>query len=363
MTDPCASTTILVTGGAGFIGSALVRYLICETDAFVVNVDKLTYAGNLESLAPVAGSSRYAFERVDICDRQALQRVFRRYSPSAVMHLAAESHVDRSIDAPDDFVQTNLIGTFHLLQTSLAHWRELPSKRAAHFRFLHVSTDEVYGDLGDSGGPFTETTRYAPSSPYAATKAGSDHLVRAWGRTFGLPILVTNCSNNYGPYQFPEKVIPHMVLSALARKPLPVYGDGRQIRDWLYVDDHARALWAVLCRGKIGETYNIGGHNEQRNIDVVKTICATLERLRPSAAPPGGFESLITFVADRPGHDTRYAIDASKIARELGWSPQETFATGIEKTVRWYLENEAWWRHVLDGSYRLERIGTAGIAQ
>lgn len=350
---------ILITGGAGFIGSALVRHLINNTDALVVNVDKLTYAGNLESLASVSASPRYSFECVDVCDRHALQRVFQRHSPDAVLHLAAESHVDRSIDAPDDFLQTNIIGTFHLLQVSLVHWRGLERERAEHFRFIHVSTDEVYGDLEDSGGLFAETTKYAPSSPYAATKAGSDHLARAWGRTFGLPVIVTNCSNNYGPCQFPEKLIPHMILNALAGKPLPIYGDGHQVRDWLYVDDHARALWTVLSRGVIGETYNIGGHNEQRNITVVQTICATLKRLVPSAAPDG-YERLITFVTDRPGHDTRYAIDASKIERELQWRPQETFDTGLEKTIRWYLDNTAWWQRVLDGSYRLERIGTVG---
>jgi dTDP-glucose 4,6-dehydratase len=344
--------TVLVTGGAGFIGSALVRHLIEATDTRVINLDKLTYAGNLESLASVADSPRYAFEQVDIGDRRALQRVFQEHSPDAVMHLAAESHVDRSIDAPDDFLQTNLIGTYQLLQAALAHWRSLPAQRAAGFRFLHVSTDEVYGDLEDSGGLFTETTRYAPSSPYAATKAGSDHLARAWGRTFKLPVVVTNCSNNYGPCQFPEKLIPHMVLNALSGKPLPVYGDGRQVRDWLYVDDHARALWTVLCNGQTGETYNIGGHNEQRNIDVVRTICATLTRLVPAAAPAAGFESLITFVTDRPGHDTRYAIDASKIERELGWRPAETFETGLEKTVRWYLDNKAWCDEVRSGDYR-----------
>lgn len=362
MTDSKPHKKVLVTGGAGFIGSALVRHLIGTTDASVVNLDKLTYAGNLESLASVADSPHYAFECVDICDRDALQRVFRDHSPDAVMHLAAESHVDRSIDAPDDFLQTNIVGTFQLLQVALAHWRGLPPDRAAGFRFLHVSTDEVYGDLEDSGDLFTEVTKYAPSSPYAATKAGSDHLARAWGRTFGLPVIVTNCSNNYGPCQFPEKLIPHIVLNALGGKPLPVYGDGRQVRDWLYVDDHARALWAVLSGGQVGETYNIGGHNEQRNLDVVRTICSTLERLAPSAAPPAGFESLITFVTDRPGHDTRYAIDASKIERELGWRPRETFATGLEKTVRWYLDNTSWWQRVLDGSYRLERIGTASHA-
>lgn len=363
MRESSGPRKVLVTGGAGFIGSALVRHLIAGTDAEVVNLDKLTYAGNLESLASVASSPRYAFEEVDICDRRALQRVFREHSPDAVMHLAAESHVDRSIDAPDDFLQTNLIGTYQLLQAALAHWRALPAERAADFRFLHVSTDEVYGDLEDTGDLFTETTRYAPSSPYAATKAGSDHLARAWGRTFKLPVVVTNCSNNYGPCQFPEKLIPHMVLNALSGKPLPVYGDGRQVRDWLYVDDHARALWTVLCNGKTGETYNIGGHNEQRNIDVVRTICATLARLAPASAPAAGYESLITFVTDRPGHDTRYAIDASRIERELGWRPEETFATGLEKTVRWYLENKGWWQRVLDGSYRLERIGTARRAQ
>jgi len=359
MSNPRGPGKVLVTGGAGFIGSALVRHLIEGTDTHVINVDKLTYAGNPESLVGIAGSPRYTFEQVDICDRRTLQRVFQEHSPDAVMHLAAESHVDRSIDAPDDFLQTNLLGTYQLLQASLAHWRSLPAERAAAFRFLHVSTDEVYGDLEDTAGAFVETTRYAPSSHYAATKAGADHLARAWYRTYKLPVVVTNCSNNYGPRQFPEKLIPHMILNALAGKPLPVYGDGRQVRDWLYVDDHARALWTVLCRGQTGETYNIGGHNEQRNIDVVRTICATLGRLVPGSAPPAGFESLITFVADRPGHDVRYAIDASKIERELGWRPGETFGSGLEKTVHWYLDNPDWWRRVLDGSYRLERIGTA----
>ena len=349
---------VLVTGGAGFIGSALVRHLINQTDVSVVNVDKLTYAGNLESIAGVSSSPRYAFEQVDICNRAELQRVFREHSPDAVMHLAAESHVDRSIDAPDDFLQTNLIGTFQLLQTALEHFRSLPADRAAKFRFLHVSTDEVYGDLAESGGFFVETTPYSPSSPYSATKAGSDHLARAWGRTFGLPVLVTNCSNNYGPYHFPEKLIPHMILNALGGKPLPVYGDGQQIRDWLYVEDHARALWTVVSRGVVGETYNVGGHNEQRNLDVVRRICTLLERFAPQSRPAAGYESLITFVKDRPGHDTRYAIDAGKIERELGWTPAETFETGLEKTVRWYLDNKAWWQRVLDGSYRLERIGT-----
>lgn len=353
---------VLVTGGAGFIGSALVRHLIAHAGASVVNVDKLTYAGNLESIASVSSSPRYAFEQVDICNRAELQRAFREHSPDVVMHLAAESHVDRSIDAPDDFLQTNLIGTFQLLQTALAHFRALPTDRAAAFRFLHVSTDEVYGDLAESGGFFVETTPYSPSSPYSATKAGSDHLARAWGRTFGLPVLVTNCSNNYGPFHFPEKLIPHMILNALGGKPLPVYGDGQQIRDWLYVEDHARALWTVASRGVVGETYNIGGHNEQRNLDVVRRICSLLEQHAPQSRPAAGYESLITFVKDRPGHDTRYAIDAGKIERDLGWTPAETFDTGLEKTVRWYLDNTAWWRRVLDGSYRLERIGTAKVA-
>lgn len=351
---------VLVTGGAGFIGSAVVRHLIAHTDTSVVNVDKLTYAGNLESLAGAAVSPRYAFEQIDICDRESLQQVFREHVPDVVMHLAAESHVDRSIDAPDDFLRTNLLGTGHLLQAALAHWKTLEPARAAQFRFLHVSTDEVFGDLEDSGGYFTEETPYAPSSPYSATKAGSDHLARAWGRTYKLPVIVTNCSNNYGPYHFPEKLIPHMILNALAGKPLPVYGDGSQIRDWLYVEDHARALCKVVTNGQVGETYNIGGHNEQRNLTVVRTICSLLEELVPHPQGPGGYERLITFVSDRPGHDTRYAIDASKIERELGWKPIETFESGLRKTVRWYLDNKRWWQRVLDGSYRLERIGIQG---
>jgi dTDP-glucose 4,6-dehydratase len=348
---------VLVTGGAGFIGSAVVRHLIGSLDVSVINVDKLTYAGNLDSLSAVASSPCYAFEQLDICDAGAMQRLFHVHKPDAVIHLAAESHVDRSIDTPNDFVETNLNGTFCMLQAALAYLESLDSGKAEPFRFLHVSTDEVYGDLQDTDRYFTERTSYAPSSPYAATKAGSDHLVRAWGRTYGLPILVTNCSNNYGPYQFPEKLVPHMILNALAGRPLPVYGDGRHVRDWLYVEDHADALWTVLTRGRVGETYNIGGNNEQPNIDVVRRLCDLLERLAPEAAGPSGFESLISFVPDRPGHDERYAIDAGKIERELGWKPRETFQTGLEKTVRWYLDNRKWWSRVLDGSYRLERIG------
>ena len=348
---------VVVTGGAGFIGSALVRYIIRDTDARVVNVDKLTYAGNLESLSEVSSSDRYVFEQADICDTRALQRIFREHSPDAVMHLAAESHVDRSIDGPDAFLQTNVVGTGRLLQVALDYWKTLDRDKRSRFRFLHVSTDEVYGDLGPDGEAFNERTAYAPSSPYAATKAGSDHLVRAWGRTYELPILLTNCSNNYGPYQFPEKLIPHMILSAMSGKPLPVYGDGKQIRDWLYVDDHARALWAVLTQGTVGDTYNIGGHNEQRNIDVVRRICALLQAAVPDLARDRRFEDLISFVKDRPGHDTRYSMDARKIERELGWKPDETFESGLEKTVKWYLENRPWWERVLNGKYRLTRIG------
>jgi len=354
---------VLVTGGAGFIGSAVVRHLVNEAGASVVNVDKLTYAGNLESLADVESSPAYAFEQVDICDGERVRELLSDHRPDAIMHLAAESHVDRSIDAPDDFLRTNLFGTFELLQAVRSYLDSPSVPDASRFRFLHVSTDEVYGDLGDSGDLFRETTAYAPSSPYAATKAGSDHLVRAWGRTYGLPILVTNCSNNYGPCQFPEKLIPHMILNALAGKPLPVYGDGRQVRDWLYVDDHASALYTVLTEGQPGETYNIGGHNEQRNLDVVRRICAILDSQAPEQAPDGGYGELIEFVPDRPGHDLRYAIDAGKIERELGWRPAETFETGIEKTVRWYLDNRQWWQRVLDGSYRLDRLGHARRAQ
>ncbi|EGQ9806055.1 dTDP-glucose 4,6-dehydratase [Vibrio parahaemolyticus] len=349
---------ILVTGGAGFIGSAVVRHIIRDTQDSVVNLDKLTYAGNLESLVDVADSDRYYFEQVDICDRAELDRVFSEHQPDMVMHLAAESHVDRSIDGPAAFIETNVMGTYHLLEAARQYWSNLDEARQSAFRFHHISTDEVYGDLEGTDDLFTETTSYAPSSPYSASKASSDHLVRAWQRTYGLPTLVTNCSNNYGPYHFPEKLIPLMILNALDGKPLPVYGDGMQIRDWLFVEDHARALYKVVNEGEVGETYNIGGHNEKANIEVVKTICALLEELRPDK-PAGveSYESLITYVKDRPGHDVRYAIDATKIAQELGWTPEETFESGIRKTVGWYLNNPQWWQRVLDGSYSLERLG------
>lgn len=335
---------ILVTGGAGFIGSAVIRHIINHTQDTVINVDKLTYAGNLASLATIADSHRYAFEQVDICDKVALEYVFNKYQPDAVMHLAAESHVDRSIDGPATFIETNIIGTYTLLEVSRAYWNRLDGSEKSKFRFHHISTDEVYGDLVGTEALFTETAPYAPSSPYSASKASSDHLVRAWFRTYGLPTIITNCSNNYGPYHFPEKLIPLMILNALAGKPLPVYGNGMQIRDWLFVEDHARALYKVVTEGVIGETYNIGGHNEKANIDVVKTICHLLEELAPNK-PVGveKYENLITYVKDRPGHDVRYAIDATKISQELGWKPQETFETGIRKTVEWYLNNQNWW--------------------
>lgn len=353
-------TTFLVTGGAGFIGSAVVRELIAATSHRVITVDSLTYAGNLDSLAPVGGSDRHVFVQISINDRAGLDRVFAEHQPDVVMHLAAESHVDRSIDGPGEFILTNINGTYTLLEAARAYWSALPAERKAAFRFHHISTDEVYGDLHGTEDLFLETTPYAPSSPYSASKAASDHLVRAWQRTYGLPTLVTNCSNNYGPYHFPEKLIPHMILNALHGKPLPVYGDGSQIRDWLYVEDHARALITVATRGEIGETYNIGGHNEQKNLHVVQTLCALLEELAAERKPAGlgHYRDLITFVKDRPGHDARYAIDAGKIERELGWVPQETFDTGLRKTVQWYLDNEAWWQRVLSGAYRLERIGT-----
>lgn len=351
---------LLVTGGAGFIGSAVVRHVIADTGDSVVNVDKLTYAGNLESLSAAATSDRYTFEHVDICDRQALTRVFEAHQPEAVMHLAAESHVDRSIDGATDFIQTNIVGTYTLLEVARNYWQSLSGKRKALFRFHHISTDEVYGDLGNSKALFTETTPYAPSSPYSASKAGADHLVRAWQRTYGLPGVITNCSNNYGPYHFPEKLIPLVILNALEGKSLPVYGEGKQVRDWLYVEDHARALYKVVTEGRAGETYNIGGHNERQNIEVARTICALLDELRPES-PQVPHSSLITHVADRPGHDQRYAIDANKIEAELGWTPRETFASGIRKTVEWYLANPAWCRHVQDGTYQRERLGVAGI--
>ena len=349
---------ILVTGGAGFIGSAVVRHIINHTQDSVINLDKLTYAGNLDSLSSIAHSDRYTFEHADICDRAALDRIFAQHQPDAVMHLAAESHVDRSIDSAGEFIQTNIVGTFTLLEAARAYYQGQPENRRAAFRFHHISTDEVYGDLHGTNDLFTETTPYAPSSPYSASKASSDHLVRAWRRTYGLPTIVTNCSNNYGCYHFPEKLIPHMILNALDGKPLPVYGDGKQIRDWLYVEDHARALYLVVTQGKIGETYNIGGFNEKQNIEVVRTICELLEELAPNK-PQGiaHYADLITHVTDRAGHDVRYAIDASKIQRELGWTPQETFESGIRKTVQWYLDNPSWWQRVLDGSYKLERLG------
>ena len=422
---------ILVTGGAGFIGSAVIRHIINNTQDSVVNLDKLTYAGNLESLLEVNDNPRYAFEQVDICNREELDRVFQQHQPDAVMHLAAESHVDRSIDGPAEFIQTNIVGTYTLLEATRSYWNNLPEERKQAFRFHHISTDEVYGDLphpsdenvglktnlqnvesvdhasGSSVGRalarqvslkadlqneklplFTEQTAYAPSSPYSASKASSDHLVRAWLRTYGFPTLITNCSNNYGPYHFPEKLIPLVILNALEGKPLPIYGKGDQIRDWLYVDDHAQALYLVATQGKIGETYNIGGHNEKQNIEVVETICTILDELHPrqvslktdlqkdqtssenvgraniedvgrALARQDGYKSLITYVADRPGHDRRYAIDASKIEKELGWKPKETFETGLRKTVQWYLDNQQWCKNVQDGSYQRERLGVA----
>jgi dTDP-glucose 4,6-dehydratase len=349
--------TILVTGGAGFIGSALLRFLSSHSGATLVNVDKLTYAGNLESLSGAVDPARYTFAQLDICDRPALEQVFRRHQPTSVFHLAAESHVDRSIDSPAEFVHTNLVGTATLLQVALQYFRGLRAEQADTFRLVHVSTNEVYGELAAGAGPFTEDSPYSPSSPYSATKAGSDHLVRAWHRTYGLPVLVTNSSNNYGPCQFPEKLIPHTILSALAGNPIPVYGNGSQVRDWIHVEDHVRALYAVLRGGATGATYNISARGEQRNIDVVRAICALLEKSVPRRRGNTPYEDLITFVADRPGHDARYAIDASRIMTELGWKPLEAFASGLEKTVRWYLENRSWWQRILDGSYRLERLG------
>jgi dTDP-glucose 4,6-dehydratase len=352
------SKKLLITGGAGFIGSAVIRHIIDNTNHIVINVDKLTYAGNLESLALVEDHANYAFEQVDICDGDAIKRVFNEHQPDIVMHLAAESHVDRSIDGPGEFIQTNIVGTYVLLEQARAYWAKLKGDKKNNFRFHHVSTDEVYGDLEGTDDLFTEDTAYAPSSPYSAAKASSDHLVRAWQRTFNFPTLITNCSNNYGPYQFPEKLIPLIILNALEGKDLPIYGNGKQIRDWLYVDDHARALLHVALTGEISETYNIGGHNEMQNIEVVKTVCGILDELVPSKLDGiKQYEELITYVGDRAGHDIRYAIDATKIDKELGWIPDETFKTGIRKTVQWYLDNKVWCKHVQDGSYQRERLG------
>jgi dTDP-glucose 4,6-dehydratase len=348
------NTTIFVTGGAGFIGSAVCRYLLDETEAFVVNIDKLTYAANLSSIPQAHGHSRYAFEKVDIRDGPALRRIFDRYTPRAVMNLAAESHVDRSIDNPAEFIETNILGTFALLQESLRYWRTLDPTGRSAFRLLHISTDEVFGSLGDLGF-FTETTPYAPNSPYAASKASSDHLIRAWCETYDLPTLVTNCSNNYGPYQFPEKLIPHMIIKGIAQEPLPIYGDGMNVRDWLYVEDHAQALVSVLVHGVIGETYNIGGRNQKTNCEVVAEICDFLDQLLPSKCGPR--RRLINFVVDRPGHDRRYAIDPSKIEAQIGWSPTETFTSGLEKTVRWYANNSWWWNAILERGYSAQRLG------
>lgn len=348
---------IIVTGGAGFIGSAVIRYIIKNTDNQVLNIDKLTYAGNLESLIDVENDSKYNFKQIDICNSVAIKQAFNDFQPDLIMHLAAESHVDRSIDGPYEFINTNIVGTYTLLEAARQYWQELEDDKKSNFRFHHVSTDEVYGDLEGTTDLFTETTPYAPSSPYSASKASSDHLVRAWHRTYALPVVITNCSNNYGPYHFPEKLIPLTILNALDGKPLPIYGKGDQIRDWLYVEDHAKALYKVVTGGTIGETYNIGGHNEKQNIEVVKTICGILDELQPqSNGQP--YESLITFVIDRPGHDVRYAIDATKIKNSLGWTPEETFDSGIRKTVKWYLKNLDWCRRVQDGSYQRERLGT-----
>jgi dTDP-glucose 4,6-dehydratase len=353
---------ILVTGGAGFIGSAVVRHIITNTQDSVVNVDKLTYAGNLESLSDIAASERYHFVQADICDATAIKQILEEHQPDAIMHLAAESHVDRSITGPAAFIETNIVGTYVLLEAARHYWSGLTAEKKHNFRFHHISTDEVYGDLphpdeveqGEALPLFTETTAYAPSSPYSASKASSDHLVRAWLRTYGLPTVVTNCSNNYGPFHFPEKLIPLVILNALEGKPLPIYGKGDQIRDWLYVEDHARALYTVVTQGQVGETYNIGGHNEKKNLEVVHTICDLLDEIVPKS---GSYREQITFVTDRPGHDRRYAIDADKISRDLGWKPQETFESGIRKTIGWYLANQNWCQRVQNGSYQRERLG------
>jgi dTDP-glucose 4,6-dehydratase len=358
MKSQIKKTKFLVTGGAGFIGSAVIRNILTSSNHEVINVDSLTYAGNLHSIPSDLLGSKYNFEKVDICDNELISNVFKKHQPDVVMHLAAESHVDRSIDGPADFINTNVIGTFNLLEAARSYYCNLEGTKKRQFRFHHISTDEVFGDLEGACEFFTEETPYAPSSPYSASKAASDHLVRAWGRTYNLPVIITNCSNNYGPYHFPEKLIPHIILNALHGKPLPVYGDGLQIRDWLFVEDHAKALIKVATEGEIGETYNIGGHNEKTNIEVVERICELLEELAPEK-PFGvkNYKDLITFVKDRPGHDARYAIDASKIKRELNWVPEENFETGLRKTVQWYLDNTDWWQRVLSGVYRLNRLG------
>jgi dTDP-glucose 4,6-dehydratase len=350
------NAVVFVTGGAGFIGSAVIRHLLDDTEACIVNIDKLTYAASLDSIPQAPGNPRYRFAQVDICNATALRALFEQHQPDYVMNLAAESHVDRSIDGPGEFVQTNVVGTFALLQEALRYFRDLDAAAQARFRFHHISTDEVFGSLGTEGA-FTETTPYAPNSPYSASKAASDHLVRAWRETYGLPTVVTSCSNNYGPYHFPEKLIPHVIIKALAGEPLPVYGDGGNVRDWLYVEDHARALALVLELGTAGETYNIGGRSERTNLNVVTTVCRLVDEIEPSGLGPR--ERLIKFVADRPGHDRRYAIDPSKIERELGWSAAETFDTGLAKTVRWYLHNRRWWQAILERGYTAERLGLA----
>lgn len=345
---------VLVTGGSGFIGSNLVRLLVEEKGESVINLDKLTYAGNAESLVDLEGNPNYTFEQVDLCDAAALAEIFSEHKPDAVMHLAAESHVDRSIDGPGEFIQTNIVGTYNLLQAALDYWRNLPEGNG--FRFLHVSTDEVFGSLAPDAPGFSETTAYDPHSPYSASKAASDHLARAWNDTYGLPVLVTNCSNNYGPYQFPEKLIPVVILKCLRGEPIPVYGKGKNVRDWLYVSDHAEALYTVLTKGRVGETYNIGGNNERQNIELVRTLCILMDKFAPMDNAKS-YAELISFVTDRPGHDMRYAIDSTKIREELGWEPKEDFESGFRKTVKWYLDNQGWWQHILDGSYKLERLG------
>lgn len=348
---------IIVTGGAGFIGSAVIRHIINNTQDRVLNIDKLTYAGNLASIADVSESSRYQFVLADICDKDTIKKIVNDFQPDSIMHLAAESHVDRSIDGPAEFIQTNIMGTYNLLEVARHYWQQLADEKKSQFRFHHISTDEVFGDLEDSKGLFTETTPYSPSSPYSASKASSDHLVQAWHRTYGLPIVITNCSNNYGPYHFPEKLIPLVIINALNNKPLPIYGRGDQIRDWLYVEDHAKALYTVLSSGRIGQTYNVGGHNEKTNLQVVESICDILQTLIGKPQNHAHYRDLITFVKDRPGHDLRYAIDASKIATELNWLPIETFETGLAKTVQWYLDNKQWWQAVLDNTYSMDRLG------